>query len=174
MEENVRKKLKRLAILLVWLVLLQGSLLNDRVVAQDQKHLKHQHNGHHNAHHGGVLNVIGKCEIGHLEVRIEDDFLEAWFVGGGTDTHRAVPIKAEEVVLAVTLPDGGERTLILKAEPMKLAGEKHGHCSRFLAHADWLKKVEKFEAHGEIVFKGIRRLLLIRYPEGYDPGHGKE
>jgi len=130
----------------------------------------HQH-GHHEVHHGGILNVIGE-EAGHIEIRIRGDMMEAWFVGGGNDTNRSVPIKAEEVSLKVTLPDQGEKMLVLKADPMKLAGEKKGQCSRFMAKAEWLKGVEEFEAEGEVVFKGILQKLVIHYPEGYDPMHG--
>ena len=164
----MKKNLLNLAIIFVWSVLFQAMLLNNWTIAQDH------HTGHHEAHHGGVLNVISKCEIGHIEVRIEEDVLEAWFVGGGRDTHRSVPIQAEAVALAVTFPDGGEKTLLLKADPMKLAGEKSGYCSRFSARAEWLNEVTEFEAQGEIVFKGIRRPLLIKYPEGYAPGHSME
>jgi hypothetical protein len=98
--------------------------------------------------------------------------METWFVDGGNNTHRSVPIQAEEVSLIVTFPDGSENTLLLKADPMTLAGEKSGYCSHFSARADWLKEVKQFEARGEIVFKGIRRPLIIKYPEGYDPEHG--
>jgi hypothetical protein len=125
----------------------------------------------HRAHHGGVLNVIGP-EAGHIEVRLLEDTLEAWFVGGGHDTHRSVPIKAVEIPLTVSVPGKAEKELALKADPMKLAGEKMGHCSHFLAKADWLRGAKKFEAWGEVEFKGIRHRLLIKYPEGYDPGHG--
>ena len=131
-----------------------------------------KHHGGHEAHHGGMLNVIGE-EAGHIEVRIEGDTLVAWFVGGGHDTNRSVPIKAEEIALQVSVPGTGEMTLILDASPMKLAGEKVGHCSRFVAKAGWLRDVKAFQARGEVVFKGIRQELLIKYPEGYDPMHGK-
>lgn len=36
----------------------------------------------HRAHHEGVLNVIGK-ELGHVEILLQGETLEAWFVGGG-------------------------------------------------------------------------------------------
>ncbi len=98
--------------------------------------------------------------------------MEAWFVGGGHDTNRSVPIDAEQIRLKVTVPGKGEVTLVLKASPMKLAGEKVGHCSHFIAKADWLTDVREFEARGEVVFKGIRHELIIKYPEGYDPMHG--
>ena len=130
-----------------------------------------EHHGHHEAHHGGVLNVIGE-EAGHIEIRLEGDTLEAWFVGGGHDTNRSVPIDAEQIPLKVTVPGKGEVTLVLKASPMKLAGEKLGHCSHFIAKADWLRDVREFEARGEVVFKGIRHELVMKYPEGYDPMHG--
>ena len=64
--------------------------------------------------------------------------------------------------------------MLLKADPMRLAGEKIGHCSHFSARPDWLAEINEFEARGEIVFKGIRRPLHIEYPAGYDPGHGTE
>ena len=124
----------------------------------------------HRAHHGGVLNVIGE-EAGHIEIRLQEDNLQAWFVGGGHDTHLSVPIKAAEIPLTVSVPGKAEMESVLKADPMKLAGEKIGHCSHFVAKADWLRDVKKFEARGEVEFKGIRHKLLIKYPEGYDPMH---
>jgi len=141
--------------------------------AADKHHSEEgRHHGHHKAHHGGVLNVIGKCETGHIEVRLEGNTLEAWLVGRGHDTDRSVPIKEQEIRLTVTIPGQEKRALVLKADPMKLADERLGHCSHFIAKADWLKGVKKFEARGKLVFKGVRHALLIKYPEGFDPAHG--
>lgn len=145
------------------LIIIAGSLLTEPALAEE----RHAHE----AHHGGVLNVIGK-ERGHIEIRLEGGTLEAWFVGGGHDTHRSVPIKAAEIPLKVRVPEQGEKTLVLRAAPMKLAGEKIGRCSHFVAKADWLKDVKHFEARGEVEFKGMRHEVLIKYPEGYDPMHG--
>ena len=94
--------------------------------------------GGHKAHHGGVLNVIGK-ELGHVEILIQGDTLEVWFVGGGEDTDRSAPIAAAEIPLTVTVPGTKQKKLNLKADPMKLAGERMGHCSHFVAQAEWLK-----------------------------------
>ena len=161
-------------------ILLTGKgICSQNMEHHDEKgHHDHEHghdhgHGHHDAHHGGVLNVIGE-EVGHIEVRITDDLLEAWFVGGGNDTDRAVPVEATEIPLKVRVHGGEDRDLTLMAAPMKLAGESEGNCSRFKATAEWLKDVHEFEAHGEIVFKGVAHELLIRYPHGYDPMHGKE
>jgi hypothetical protein len=130
--------------------------------------------GHgHKAHHGGILNVIGK-EFGHVEILVQEDMLEAWFVGGGHDTGRSVPIPAAEISLTITLPGKADKNLVLKAEPMKLAGERIGHCSHFTAQAEWLRGVKEFEAQGETVFKGVRQKLIIKYPQGYDPVHGSK
>jgi len=135
---------------------------------------REEHEGHgHEAPHGGVLNVIGK-ELAHVEILIEGDTLEAWFLGGGQDTGRSVRIKAGEIPLKVSFPGKGEMKLVLRASPLKLAGEKAGNCSHFTANANWLKDVKEFEARGEVVIKGIREKLIIRYPEGYDPVHRKE
>ncbi len=143
--------------------------------AAEEHHGEEGHNRHgdHEAHHSGILNVIGE-EAGHIEIRIRGDMMEAWFVGGGNETNRSVPIKTEEIPMKVTLPGRGEKALVLKADPMKLAGEKEGRCSHFIAKADWLKDVEEFEAEGEVVFKGFRQKLVIHYPEGYGPMHGNE
>ena len=139
----------------------------------DKHHRKDSHHhDHHKAHHGGVLNVIGRCETGHIEIRLEGDTLEAWLVGGGHDTDRSMPIKAQEIPLTISIPGQGKKSLILKADPMRLAGEKVGHCSRFIGKADWLKDVKKFEARGELIFKGVPQKLVVRYPEGFDPEHG--
>lgn len=134
----------------------------------------HHEEGHHHGHkayHHGVLCVLEKCEVGHIETLLDGDTLEAWFVGGGHDTNRSVRVKAKEIPLQVHVHGQGEKTLVLKAAPMKLAGEKVGDASRFSAKADWLDGVKEFEAEGEIVFKGVRRKLLIKYPQGYDPDH---
>jgi hypothetical protein len=128
-----------------------------------------EHHGH-KAHHGGVLNAIGK-ELAHAEVLIVEDSLEVWFVGGGQDTDRSVRIKAAEIPLTVKIPGQGQKKLVLKADPLKLAGEKVGSCSHFIARADWLKGVQEFEATGSIVIKGVKEKLIVHYPEGYDPLH---
>lgn len=135
--------------------------------------LAHEQKQAHKAHHGGVLNVIGK-ELGHIEILVQDGMLEAWFVGGGHDTHRSVPIEAAEIPLNVIISGEKQQKLILKAAPMKLAGERIGHCSHFIAQAEWLKEVREFEAYGEVIFKGIRQKLVIKYPEGYDPVHKRK
>jgi hypothetical protein len=124
----------------------------------------------HKAHHGGILNVIGK-ELAHVEVRIREDTLEAWFVGGGQDTGRSVQIDAAKIPLTINIPSQGQKNLVLNADPLKLAGEKMGYCSHFVARADWLKGVKEFEAKGSVVIKGVKENLIIQYPAGYDPLH---
>jgi hypothetical protein len=154
----------RLIIHLTMVVLL-GSLLIPSGLAGE---------GHgHKAHHGGVLNVIGN-EFGHVEILVQGDTIEAWFVGGGHDTGRSVPIQAAEITLTATIPEKGSKKLALKAEPLKLAGERIGHCSHFVARADWLRDVKEFEAQGETIFKGVRQILIIKHPRGHDPIHNPE
>ena len=121
----------------------------------------------HEAAHGGVLNVIGE-EVGHAEIRLTDELVELWFVGGGNDTHRAVPVKADKIRLTV------EKELILDAAPLVLAGESTGNCSHFAAKTGWLGAMKEFEAHGHILFKGQEFDLIIHYPHGHDPHHGHE
>jgi len=137
-----------------------------------EEHHEHEEEGGHSheAVHDGVLCAVGK-DAGHIETIIEGDMLEAWFVGH-QDTDRAVQVKAEEIPLKVTVPGKGEMQLVLKAAPMRLAGEKVGQCSHFIAQADWLKGVKQFRAKGEVEFKGIKQRVFIKYPEGYNPSHG--
>jgi len=41
--------------------------------------------------------VVGACELGHVEVLVTDDRLDAWFVGGGENTGAAVRIKTRKI-----------------------------------------------------------------------------
>ena len=124
----------------------------------------------HKTAHGGCLNVIEECSIGHAEVKIEDGTLHLWFVGGDGATTTSVRVAAKETPLLVTDDDGETvRPLTLKAAPLKLAEEAEGDCSHFIAQVDWLKDVESFTAVGLVKFKGVLRVLRIEYPEGFDP-----
>lgn len=128
--------------------------------------------GGHKTAHGGCLNVIGACAIGHAEVRVEGDTLKLWLVGGENDTARAVRVPDGEIALSVTL-DGEKapRALVLKAKPNALLEEKAGDCSCFEGQADWLRNVKGFEATGTVNFKGRKESLRIDFPHGYDPDH---
>jgi hypothetical protein len=92
-------------------------------------------------------------------------------VGGGQDTGRSVQINAAKIPLTINIPSRGQKNLVLKADPLKLAGEKIGYCSHFIACADWVKEVKEFEAKGSVVIKGVKEKLIIQYPAGYDPLH---
>lgn len=130
----------------------------------------HDHEGEHHAAHGGCLNALGTCENGHAEAKLESNVLQVWFVGGGSDTDKAVRIPDGEITLDVTLEGEKEaRTLVLKAKPNELAEEKEGDCSRFEGKADWLRGVTEFVATGRATFKGKPQDVRIEYPKGYDP-----
>jgi len=118
----------------------------------------------HEAGHGGILNVIGE-EVGHVEMRIFNGVADLWFVGGGNDTDRSVPIDADEVRLVI------QKEVIFKASPLALAGESKGNCSHFVAQAEWLDDIQPFSASGKVIFKGSEFDLIVHYPEGYDPHH---
>lgn len=150
---------------------MQPASLTTRSAPADVRPLSEQPNrrGHETAH-GGALNAIVKCEIGHAEVKREGDLLHVWFVGGAPDTTRAVPIPDKAVKLQMTLENTGlSRTLVLKPEPLDLAGETVGNCSRFAARAPWLQEASRFLATGTVTFKGQKEPLRIEYPDGYDP-----
>ncbi len=127
--------------------------------------------GVHKTIHHGCLNAIGSCENGHAEVRIDGNTMKLWFVGGGTDTDKAVRVGDSEITLAVTLEGqkNGTQKLVLVAKPDELAEEKVGDCSAFEGSAKWLKNAGKFVAVATIKFKGKIQTLRIEYPNGYDP-----
>jgi hypothetical protein len=123
----------------------------------------------HEAHHGGVLNAIELCSIGHAEVKIEGSILRCWFVGGENETDKAVRVPDAEIRLNVKLDGGEEKPLVLAAKPIDLAGEKVGDCSYFEGAADWLKDAKKFSAIGTVHCKGKERAIRIEFPGGFDP-----
>ena len=122
----------------------------------------------HKAWHEGCLNAITQCENGHFEVKVTENKLEGWFVGGGQDTNRSVRITAGRVELTFFLPDGTTKELELAASPLSLAGEKGNDCSHFEGTAGWLESVKTFQALGKVFIKGKWQPLIIQYPEGYD------
>ena len=158
--------LRRIAIA-GWLVAIMAACSN--IQAGEDK-AQGEKKGEHKAAHGGCLNALGTCENGHAEVKIVGDMLKLWFVGGGTDTEKAVRVPDKEIALSLTLE--GEKTarpLVLKAKPNELAEETEGDCSRFVAKADWLTDVKKFIGTGTASFRGKQQDIRIEYPAGYDP-----
>jgi hypothetical protein len=123
----------------------------------------------HEAHHGGCLNAIETCAVGHAEVKLDGDVLKVWFVGGESQTDKAVRVSDKQILLTLT-PEGGQaKALTLDARPNELAEEKVGDCSYFEAKADWLAGVKKFTATGKVNHTGKERPIKIEYPDGYDP-----
>ena len=118
---------------------------------------------HHKAYHDGRLYEIGACENGHLEVRLQDGRLEVWFVGGGHDTNRSMPVETHEIVFMMETGGVTDKKVTLRADPIVLAGEKTGRCSHFIADDPWLKEVTNFKARADIFFKGSHHPLLIEY-----------
>ena len=105
--------------------------------------------GEHKAAHGGCLNALGACENGHAEVKVEGDTLKLWFVGGGSDTEKAVRVPDKEIALSVTLEgETAAKPIALKAKPNELAEEKEGDCSHFEGKADWLNGRQEVHRDG--------------------------
>lgn len=123
----------------------------------------------HEAHHGGCLNAIETCAVGHAEVKVEGDVLKVWFVGGENETDKAVRVSDMQIALAIKPDSGQEVSLTLEAKPNELADEKVGDCSHFEGKAAWLAGVKKFTAGGKVNLKGKERPIKIEFPDGYDP-----
>jgi len=123
----------------------------------------------HKAPHGGCLNALGSCENGHAEVKLEGETLKLWFVGGGTDTEKAVRVPDKQIGIDITPSGSLTKTIFLKAKPDELAEEKVGDCSHFEGSGKWLKGVWKFKAEGVTIFKGKTQKIIVEYPNGYDP-----
>jgi hypothetical protein len=80
-------------------------------------------------------------------------------------------LSAASITLSVKVddPQATTQTLTLQAKPNELAEEKVGDCATFEGKADFLNGAKKFNATGEVEFKGKMRKIVIQYPEGYDP-----
>ncbi len=145
---------------------------NDQAAAVEQASAggHEQHEGEHESAHGGCLNALGTCENGHTEVKVDGDVMKLWFVGGGSDTLKAVRVPDREITLDVALAGQTEsRPVVLAAAPEPLAEETVGDCSHFEGRADWLAGAGSFKATGVVAFKGQQQKVVIEYPEGYDP-----
>ena len=118
---------------------------------------------HHAAAHGGVLNEIDGCAIGHAEILLEGPRLRLWFVDGGHATDRA--IRVPDLRLVLTAADG--RTVTLTPAPLLLAGESEGDCSAFHGEAPWLTGLTQGRLTGVVTFKGRERTLVLTWPEGF-------
>jgi len=128
----------------------------------------------HKAYHGGRLYEIGECENGHLEVRLQHGLLEVWFVAGGHDTDRSIPIESHEIIFLTEIDGVGYKKVKLRADPIVLAGEEIGRCSHFISDEPWLKDVTKFKAISDIFFKGIHHRLILEYSSNEAPENTKK
>lgn len=128
----------------------------------------------HEAHHGGCLNAVEACAVGHAEVKVEGDVLRLWFVGGEGQTDKAVRVTDKQLILVVQGDSVQYKTLTLQAMPNELAEETAGDCSCFEGKADWLTSVKTFRASGKVNLKGKERPIRIDYPDGYDPDEQAE
>lgn len=120
----------------------------------------------HKAPHGGVLSEIEACGIGHVEMVINGDQMVLWFLDEGHNVDRTVPIIEERIPLSIITDKGKRIELQAIASPMKLAGEKLGRCSHFVAQVEGLSELKNFECYGWVRFKGETRPLYMRFPEG--------
>ncbi len=125
------------------------------------------HTNSHEAPHQGVLSEIERCSVGHAEIKIDGNTLQLWLLDGGNATSRSVQSPDESIPLSVTGHDQVRFEMVLIADPMKLAGEKIGHCSRFTGHSDKLKNLTSFQAFGWLRFKGQMRPLRLGFPDGF-------
>lgn len=126
----------------------------------------------HRAPHGGSLSVIEGCGLGHVELKIDGERLELWFLDGGDKTDRSVPIIESGFPLSLIATDGRRVETAVTADPLTLAGEKKERCSHFVATVPGLSDLKEFTAFAWVRFKGEMRPLRIAHPGGYDPDHG--
>ncbi len=128
----------------------------------DKKH-GHDHSHEHVAPHGGVLATIEGCGLGHVEMKLTDNKLELWFLDGGESISRSIPIPELRFPLSIVTSDGQRIEVMMLADPLRLAGEKTGRCSHFIAVSDSLKGLAAFRAFGWVHFKGAYRPLQINH-----------
>ena len=125
-------------------------------------HHAHQHD--HTAPHGGSLSTIEGCALGHVESKLSEGKLEMWFLDGGESISRSIPLPEPRFPLTLVATDATRLELIMMADPLRLAGEKAGRCSHFMAASDSLKGLAMFKGYAWVRFKGAMRPLQITYP----------
>ena len=119
--------------------------------------------------HGGTFNVVGSCETGHAEAKVDGTTLKVWFTGSCCELKKPVRLKDAEIKLKVEIPgESAPKELALKSKPLTLAGEKEGDSSYFEGKADWLANIKKFNASTKLKFQGTDVDLKIAWPEGND------
>lgn len=125
----------------------------------------------HKAPHNGCLSVIEGCGLGHVELNVDGEKLELWFLDGGDHTDRSVALPEGAFPLTLISSDGRRLESVAVAAPLVLAGEKAGTCSHFTATVPGLSGLRTFEAYAWVRFKGAMRPVKITYPDGFDPDH---
>jgi hypothetical protein len=119
--------------------------------------------------HGGSFNVVGSCETGHAEAKLDGSTLKVWFTGSCCELKKPVRLPCKEIKLQVELKGvAGQKELILKAKPLALSGEKEGASSFFEGSAPWLSGAKEFVASAKLKFQGSDVDFKIVWPEGND------
>lgn len=113
--------------------------------------------------HGGCLYVIESSDIGHVEVKQENDILKCWFTEKDKNINRPAGIPDTEIVFSIKTTVDEPRALILKSKHINAAEKSIVPYSYFEGQAEWLREIDTFEASGEVNIKGKIRKLQINY-----------
>ncbi|HNY10577.1 MAG TPA: hypothetical protein PKK26_03200 [Candidatus Wallbacteria bacterium] len=120
---------------------------------------------HEKTAHGGELQMIGECAIGHAEIIVEEGTVEIWILSGGRGVLKPVTLPDKTIGMKANI-EGSKipMTLILKAVPLDRS-ESVGNCSHFIGGLDELKGAgTRFRAAGKIIYNGAKLDLVINYP----------
>lgn len=115
--------------------------------------------------HGGELQMIGECRIGHTEIIVDEGTVEIWISSGGRGVLKPVTIPDKTIGMKAYI-EGSKipKTLILNAAPLD-PSESVGSCSHFIGHSEELKNPgTRFRAVGKIIYNGAKLDMVIDFP----------
>ncbi len=120
---------------------------------------------HERTLHGGELQMIGECRIGHTEIIVDEGTVEIWILSGGRGILKPVTIPDKTINMKAYI-EGSKlpRTFILHAAPLD-PSESVGNCSHFIGYSEEMKNPgTRFRAAGKIIFNGAKLDLVIDFP----------
>lgn len=147
------------------LILLAAALVSVMIPAASLPGMASAAERHEKPAHGGELQMIGECRIGHSEIIVDEGTVEIWISSGGRGILKPVTIPDKTIGMKAYI-EGSKipKTLILNAAPLD-PSESVGSCSHFIGHSEELKNPgTRFRAVGKILYNGAKLDMVIDFP----------
>ncbi|MGH7163197.1 MAG: hypothetical protein ACREID_06920 [Planctomycetota bacterium] len=135
---------------------------------QEEPHDRDGPGGHdHVAPHGGALVTLGD-HFAHIEVTLDPETGALSLYVLDAEAEKGVRVSQEGIDLSVTLDDGTEVAVALRAFGTALTGERPGDTSQFLGAHERLRGLAEFTARIDAVEVRGRRFeaVAVDFPHG--------